>query len=470
MRLLAESVTALVAVAALLIFQPNLPAQDPKDEWEARFRALEERYQLRVNVLESRLSEVEAELRSERSGAEERALAGEIERLARQGLRAEVRSSTFSNVWNPAISVLGDFVFAWSDRRDSRAELDRFILREIELGLSGRVDPFLAWYVFIHFDEEEVELEEAYGIVDSGLPDTFTLKAGRYNVDFGKLSPVHDAELPFVDKPGVLQEYLGGSLRGTGVELHHWFPLAEDHLLRWSLGLVNSPDGDVHPVLGVDRGGHHHEEDLAVPGKRGFDDFALTARVSALIEVGSATTLQVGSSLLWAPHQRGVEGPGKEDGPVVDLHAFDRHRRTIGLDLLLRERDPVTGTGWSLGGELLFHREEFGALDAKRLSEGPGLPTEPSRSESSVGFYVYGEWLFDPRWSLGASFDWFERKEDSGLVWWDAGVFVTHTLDEFHRLRLELRYVDDEARDDRFVAAILQWTVVLGSHSHGIGW
>ncbi len=451
---------------ALGVVSQGFAQSEPREWYEQQLQAMEQRYVSRIAALESRLQGVEGELQSERADSQDRALAGQIDRLTeRSGIRAASQSSRFDNAFNPAISVLGDFVLGWSDRRDSFNSLNQFVLREVELGFSGRVDPILAYYVYIHFDEEEVELEEAFGVLDQGLPDTFSLKFGRFNSDFGKLSPIHDAELPMVDKPGVLQEYLGGSLRGTGLELHHWFGLGEANLLRWSVGLLNSPDGDSHPIVPVDLGGHHHEEgfDFDGIGKRGVDDFALTARVTALFELGEESTLQVGASALWAPHIREFEE--EESGEIL---AFDRHQRTFGLDATFKWRDETTGQAFTLGAEAFFQRAEFEAEEAKKKKE-TAISGEVFE-EDAFGFYVYGEYAFDSRWSVGASVDWFERATDASADWWDAGVFVTHWIDEFNRLRLELRWYEDDLADDEFGAAMIQWTTVLGSHGHALSW
>ena len=85
-----------------------------------------------------------------------------------------------------------------------------------------------------------------------------------------------------ISKPGVLQEFLGGALRGTGAELHDWLTLGDSALFRWSFGVINSPDGDGHPVVGPGVfEDHHHEDEGGFGGNRDFGDFAYTARMTA---------------------------------------------------------------------------------------------------------------------------------------------------------------------------------------------
>ena len=48
--------------------------------------------------------------------------------------------------------------------------------------------------------------------------------------------------------------------------------------------------------------------------------------------------------------------------------------------------------------------------------------------------------------------------------------FLTWNLSEFNRLRFQYSYLDDKVREDKAERGnqfFLQWTTVLGSHTHG---
>ena len=49
---------------------------------------------------------------------------------------------------------------------------------------------------------------------------TSTLKAGRFFGEFGRLAYIHDHELPFVNRPLVLDQYIGGESRTDGAQLN----------------------------------------------------------------------------------------------------------------------------------------------------------------------------------------------------------------------------------------------------------
>ena len=79
--------------------------------------------------------------------------------------------------------------------------------------------------------------------------------------------------------------------------------------------------------------------------------------------------------------------------------------------------------------------------------------------------------------ALGFSYNQYEHAEDAEKESRDFGVFFTRQLNENNRIRLEVRAFEDLALEDEgvedlvdFTAFSLQWTVMLGSHSHGIEW
>ena len=460
-------------VAVLIVVTPA-PAQVDEQALADQFRQLREAhrqdierlrhdYEGRIRKLEGTVGTLRVELGRMEEVQGEGALEAEIDDViqsldGRVGLADFGQTTIFDNLFNPALSVVGDFVFSATDRDDSFESNNRFSLRALELGVAGRVDPLMSYYVYIHFDEDDVELEEAFGLVDNWLPNTLELKFGRYNIDFGKMSRVHDHDLPFVDKPQVLQEYLGGSLRGTGIELHHWFPVGESNLLRWSVGIVNELDGDGHAVFGPLAGEHHHSEEGGEAfGERELENFAFTGRLTALLEVGSESTLQLGASVAWAPEARRFFG--EED----EAFAVDLERLLLGFDVRFRWLDPATGQGLTLGGELLYTHQDIFEDHHKKPD---GLMDSSPETVGALGFYSYGIWDFDQHWSIGVSGGWFEHAEDDSHSSWDVGAFVTWRVDEFNRLRLEARYFDDPGED--YWAAMLQWTVILGSHGHGL--
>lgn len=421
----------LATILAASLGAPNLAAQQPNQSLEQRVRALE------------------ASARSG-SGATANSSGQQAPETTRRGIGHLGQTTIFDPTFNPAISVIGDFVYSGTDANDNFESHNQFRVRDVEVGLVGRIDPSLSYQVYVHFSEEDIELEEAYLLADDWLPGTFSLKAGRFNSDFGKLSPIHDHDLPFVDKPQVLQEYLGGALRGTGIELHHNTELGESTLLRWSAGAVNGLDGDTHAVFGPGAG-HGHDEEGAEPfGDRDFENLAFTGRVTALTDIGETGTLQIGGSVAWAPEARSFFDTG------TSVIAADLETLVAGVDATFKTLDPETGSGFRFGAELLISDNE---------SSDDGMTI--AQNESS-GFYAYVESIFGPTWSIGASGGVYEHAENDNEDSTDVGAFVTYRRNEFNRLRLEVRHFDDPMEDS--IGVMLQWTTILGSHGHGVDW
>ncbi len=141
---------------------------------------------------------------------------------------------------------------------------------------------------------------------------------------------------------------------------------------------------------------------------------------------------------------------------MPDVIGADLRSLILGADLTYKTLDPVDGSGLNVGAEVLL---------SKRESSDDGLAITDT---DAWGFYGYVENLLDRRWSVGVSGGRFEHAEDASMRSWDAGVFATCRVDEFNRLRLEARHFDDPGEE--FHGVMLQWTVILGSHGHGVDW
>ena len=138
-------------------------------------------------------------------------VADEVARRIQPQLAAA--NKTFPSQFNPAIGFIVDDVFSYSEH-----ERANFEFRSGELGISANVDPFARAYAIINGTPDEIEVEEA-AIVTTSLPYNLTVKGGRFFADFGRLSKFHDHDLPFVNRPIVLDEYVGGESQADGLEV-----------------------------------------------------------------------------------------------------------------------------------------------------------------------------------------------------------------------------------------------------------
>ena len=101
----------------------------------------------------------------------------------------------------------------------------------MELNVAASVDPFARGYAVINASADPVTGEataavEEAALQTTSLPWNLTLKAGRFFGEFGRLSYIHDHELPFVNRPLVLDQYIGGESRTDGVQVNCLLPIA----------------------------------------------------------------------------------------------------------------------------------------------------------------------------------------------------------------------------------------------------
>lgn len=370
-------------------------------------------------------------------------------------------TSRFDNSFNPAMAVVFDAIATASDSNDPADNSAR--LRVFEIDLASRIDP-LGWaYAVIAFEDEgeesEVALEEGAMWFDS-LGGNFSLRGGKYLADFGKWNTVHLHDRAYAFMPGPSEEFFGGELNVSGVELHHWFGLG-DLPIRWSLGVA------------PEFGGHAHDEEIPEPGTefgaealepRTLSHFLYTGRVSAQHDVGLYGFFQWGLNALLTP--TGLAAQADLDGDDTVDAAYEAGQTTFGLDLTLRLPDPTEHTVQTITLETYLNtRETWDTADAA---------LEDRDAAGLWGYYEYG---FNPNWSAGLFGSWWQQAgTENGAEWFTSAdaassraVFVTWSLSHFNRLRLQVGQDAPEDGDASWTAA-LQWTVILGNHSHPLDW
>ena len=154
------------------------------------------------------------------------------------------------------------------------------------------------------------------------------MKGGRFFADFGRLSKFHDHDLPFVNRPIVLDEFVGGESQGDGVETSWLVPIP--HYLTLTAGAYNKV------------GGENDRVDNATP--RDFSEFTYLGRAATFFNLTDAQSLDLGASYAYTPE-------------VEDRGAHARHLG--GVDLTYRytplEQAGYRGLVW--GTEALVNQE-----------------------------------------------------------------------------------------------------------------
>lgn len=337
-------------------------------------------------------------------------------------------NQTFPSQFNPAIGLIIDSAFSY--REHDRSNFD---FRAVELGLSASIDPFARGYAIFNGSPDGFEVEEA-AIVTTALPYNFTVKGGRFFADFGRLSKFHDHDLPFVNRPVVLDQLMDGESRGDGFEVSYLLPI--DQYITLTAGMYNK------------LGGENDRVDDTVP--RGLAQFTYLGRATTFFSLGDAHNLDVGASYAYTPK-------------IVLTDDADRH--LAGLDITYRYaplgQAAYRGLIW--GTEVLFNREK------RPIGGFPEDPTTllPSdfRRRNAWGLYSYLEARLTRRFHPGFLFDYAQDIDRAVGATKAYSPYLTVWLSGFQRLRLQYTYLDQPGtHENQF---FLQWTAVLGSHVHG---
>ncbi len=329
-------------------------------------------------------------------------------------------NKTFASQFNPAIGFIVDTVFS-----STRKEKSNFEFRSGEIGISANIDPFARAYGIINGTPDGVEVEEA-AIVTTSLPWNLTVKGGRFFADFGRLSTSHDHDLPFVNRPLVLDTYVGGESQADGVEVNWLVPIP--HYLSVTLGAYNKI------------GAGNDRADNGV--RRDPDEFTYLARAATSFSLTDEHSIDVGISNAFTPL---IKFEGRQP------------RNLAGLDLTYRYT-PLASAGYRgivWGNEFLVNHE------ARESAAAPGT----FRDRNAFGMYSYLEARLTRRYYPGILFEYVQDIDRPSLSTRNISPYFTIWLSEFQRLRLQYTHSETSNRspDDGF---FLQWTAIIGSHVH----
>ncbi|MBF0476954.1 MAG: hypothetical protein HQK59_14215 [Deltaproteobacteria bacterium] len=375
---------------------------------------------------------------------------------------ADAQKKTLPSEFNPAIGIVGETVFSYRSKDSSQTGSDRpggfdAFQRSVELNATASVDPFAKAYLVANASADANTGESTFNIEEAALQTTslpwdLTVKVGRFFGEFGRLSYIHDHELPFVNRPLVLNQYIGGESRTDGAQINWLAPL--DHYLSITGGVGNQFGGD-NPPNGVGN-------------FRNLSGWNFWGRLSSSFDLTPNTSLEPGISGLWNPESKGQwSSPGNINPtfPIINGNSLtERERRLVGADLTLSYK-PLRNNQFNSiiwGTEVLYsdNRYDAGDADGNLLS---------SSTVGSWGLYSYLTYKFDREWSAGFLYGFVENALDNGARSYEYSPYVTLALSHWNQLRLQYTHTDHNAYsglepDD---AVYLQWSWIIGSHSHG---
>jgi hypothetical protein len=389
-------------------------------------KSLRQDYESRIAALESRLAALEAERTAavaapptppaQAPQPAEAAPSAPVPAGAATGgssgtLPVYGANATSSKVFNPDISAIGNFVgVVGKSPGGGEPSLN---MQESELGFQAVVDPYARADFFVTVGPEEVALEEGY-ITFPTLPGGLLGKVGKFRDAFGKVDAMHAHVLPFVDRPLMNKNLLGGedALADAGISVARLIP---------------------NPWLFLEATAQVYQGNSVVFKAPTRGDLAYVGHLRAYRDLGESTNLDLGGSIAYG-----------HNGATADTTT-----RLLGVDATLRWK-PLRRSIYThllLSGELTWSRRE---------QLGP--------TQNAVGGYGFLEYQLGRRWTAGLRYDNSERADDAGIRDSGGSFILSYRPSEFSLVRGQYRHTKPGDQPDPYNEFLFQFLFAIGAH------
>jgi hypothetical protein len=333
-------------------------------------------------------------------------------------------ASSAAKALNPDVSVIGDFIGAAGNGTvpplATQQPFPSLQMHESEIGLQAIIDPYARGDFFMSFGETGVNLEEGY-ITFTALPAGFVAKVGKMRSVFGKVNMMHNHVLPWVDRPLVSTNLVGGEdgIDDAGFSLERILPAPKGIFLEATGQVFRGDSADVFKE-------ETRSDVSTVDHLRGYKD------------ITESTNLDLGLSYARG-HNDATQLNGTPGNFITQLY---------GIDATLR---------WKPLRRSIYH--SFVGRSEVIWSQREELP----REQRAFGFYTSADYQFGRRWFGGARFDYSDRSRYDNLTDKGVAATVTYWPSEFSQLRGEYRFTHyAENRDAHEV--FMQLIFSLGAH------
>lgn len=331
---------------------------------------------------------------------------------------------------NPDISLIGDFIGTAGHNTVSPSR--SLELHESEIGLQAIIDPYARADAFISFGETGVNVEEGY-VTFTALPAGLLLKVGKMRADFGKVNTIHNHALPFIDRPLVTNNLVGGEdgIDDAGISLSRFLPAPKNWFLEGTAQVLRGDSADVFTA--------NRRQDVSVVG-----------HIRAYRDLSESTNIDLGVSYARGHNDAGLGSTTfNPSNFLTNLYAADATlrwkplRRAIYHSFIFR-----TELFWSA-------RDQLSPLDV-------------FQTQHAFGLYSSAEYRLNRRWTLGGRFDRSGRATNANLTDTGFSGILTYWPSEFSQIRGQYRYGHLwDVPNDRFTNAnelLFQFLFVMGAH------
>ncbi|MBV9574949.1 MAG: hypothetical protein JOY93_12925 [Acidobacteriales bacterium] len=429
------SLAAFLIVSAVTLFSQqdqSAPSQAAAQSSASDISAMEQRMremEERIIFLEGQVRMLKSEQPSAPSAASAPAQPAETTAAAQApgGAAAGVISAepsyggaggAASKALNPDISVIGDFIgAAGGNTAPPLATLQPFPamqMHESEIGLQAIIDPYSRGDFFISFGEQGVNLEEGF-ITFTALPDSFVAKVGKMRSAFGKVNTMHNHVLPWIDRPLVSTNLVGGEdgIDDAGVSVQRILPAPKGIFLEATAQVFRGDSADVFK-------------------SSQNSDVSNVDHLRAYKDITESTNIDLGLS-----YARGHNDLGTNF--ITQLYGFDATVR------------------WKPLRRAIYH--SFVGRTELIWSQRHEFPSE----QRAFGYYASGDYQFARRWFAGGRYDSSDRSRFANTTDKGGSIVLTYWPSEFSQIRGQYEFTKyAEGRNSNQL--LMQLIFSLGAH------
>ena len=325
-----------------------------------------------------------------------------------------------------------------------------FTVQNVELSLTGAVDPYLNGEAHIIYfldpltGETRTEMEEVF-VTTSSLPYGLQVEAGQFFTEFGRINPRHPHQWHWQDQPVINTRFFGpDGMRGPGFRLGWLMPLP--WFSEFNFGIQNANGETMASFLASEE--FFNERPI---GNRPFvehevkalNDLVHLVRVDNSWDLAEDITAKIGFSGLYGPNATG------DSGETI----------IYGADLVLKWRSSEQVRGWPfliLESEIM--KRDYKAAAYLDESDPQDVIDIQEETLKDWGFYTQILYGFMPGWAAGLRYEYTtgsgesiggrnndpfrdDRSRISPLLTW--------MPTEFSRFRLQYNYDRSEHLTDK---------------------
>ncbi len=290
------------------------------------------------------------------------------------------------------------------------------------MAFSASIDPIASASVYLALEDGELDAEEAFAVFP-GVPGGFSVKLGKFKMDFGKQNSLHTHSWFQADQPLALRTMLGEEgLADVGLSVNRLIPTP------WFSDVTLEVAGATNEELFAGE-----RSDLSYLGAwRSYWDLSDNANLEAQLSLITGGNAMGNSTSL---------------GNVAVTYRYKPLSSGTRASFLWRT-------------EIILERYEGadapeGLIDS-RFEGVIGL-------QRSTGAFSYVDWQFTRGWFVGARADYAEHPWEPAK--YDAGGALTLTWfpSEFQKLRLQAERIDYDDVGPRN-ALIFNYIFAIGAH------